>query len=161
MNPPEPAVSFRDLLAYTDYLAQRWLDYFKQNAAALDVDVGGKTGSIRHLVGHIFQVEQYFADRLSDKQLPPPQKLDSVTLEELERLHQAAHRRLAEYIASTTEDALRQTMTFARVTASKKKILTQSVLHSIHHWAQVAIEVRQAGFPMDKPQDIILSPVME
>ena len=46
-------------------------------------------------------------------------------------------------------------------TASNRKILAQAVLHSIHHWAQVAMEVRQAGFPTDRPQDIIISPVME
>jgi len=31
----------------------------------------------------------------------------------------------------------------------------------VHHWAQVAMEVRQAGFPVGKPQDIIISDVME
>jgi len=35
------------------------------------------------------------------------------------------------------------------------------VLHSVHHWAQVAMEVRQAGFPVGKPQDIIITDVME
>jgi uncharacterized damage-inducible protein DinB len=161
MSTPEPSIAFRDLLAYTDYLAQRWLAYFRQHPAALDVDVGAKTGSIRHLVGHIVQVEQYFADRLNDRESSPPQKLEKATVEELERLHQDAHQRLGSYIASTTEDALRETRTFGPVTVSKRKILTQTVLHSIHHWAQVAMEVRQAGFPTDKPQDIIISPVME
>jgi uncharacterized damage-inducible protein DinB len=161
MSAPEPAVAFRDLLAYTDFLAQRWLDYFQTHPAALDVDVGGKTGSIRHLVGHIFQAERYFADRLTGNEPSPPQKLEAVTLDELERFHQDSHKRLGSYIASTTEDMLRQTMTFGPVTASHRKILTQAVLHSIHHWAQVAMEVRQAGFPTDKPQDIIISPVMD
>ena len=47
------------------------------------------------------------------------------------------------------------------VTVSERKILTQAVLHSVHHWAQVAMEVRQAGFPTERPQDIIASPVMK
>jgi uncharacterized damage-inducible protein DinB len=161
MSTSEPAIAFRDLLAYTDFLAQRWLDYFRQHPAALDVDVGGKTGSIRHLVSHIFQAQQYFADTLTEKESPPPQKLESATLEELQHQYQQGHQGLAQYIASTTEDALRQTKSFRQVTASNRKILTQALLHSIHHWAQVAMAVRQAGFPTDKPQDIIISPVME
>jgi len=45
--------------------------------------------------------------------------------------------------------------------ASTRKVLAQAALHSVHHWAQVAMEVRQAGFPTEKPQDIIISDVME
>jgi uncharacterized damage-inducible protein DinB len=43
---------------------------------------------------------------------------------------------------------------------SERKTLAQAVLHGVHHWAQVAMEVRQAGFPTETPQDIIASPVM-
>jgi uncharacterized damage-inducible protein DinB len=161
MNSPEPAVAFRDLLAYTDYLAQRWLEYFKQHPAALDIEIGGTTGTIRYLVGHIFRAERYFADRLSETEPPPSQKLEEPALEELQRLHQEGHQGLARYLATTREDALRGTKAFGPVTVSNRKILTQAVLHSVHHWAQVAIEVRQARFPTEKPQDIIISPVME
>jgi uncharacterized damage-inducible protein DinB len=40
-------------------------------------------------------------------------------------------------------------------------MLAQAALHSVHHWAQVAMEVRQAGFPTGKPQDFIVTDVME
>src|SRR4051812_32745939 len=64
MSDPVPSLPFTDLLAYTDYLAQRWLDYFERNPAALTVDVGGRAGTVGGLVTHIFQVEQFFADLL-------------------------------------------------------------------------------------------------
>jgi uncharacterized damage-inducible protein DinB len=48
-----------------------------------------------------------------------------------------------------------------QVTASNRKILAQATLHSVHHWAQVAMKMREAGFPTEKPQDIIASPVMK
>jgi uncharacterized damage-inducible protein DinB len=64
MNSQPPSVAFADLLAYTDFLAVRWLNYFKQNPAALDIDVGERTGTMRDLVNHIFQVEQFFAGLL-------------------------------------------------------------------------------------------------
>jgi hypothetical protein len=40
MSDHVPSLAFADLLAYTDYLAQRWLNYFEHNPAALEVDVG-------------------------------------------------------------------------------------------------------------------------
>jgi uncharacterized damage-inducible protein DinB len=163
MNASEPAVSFRDLLAYTDYLAQRWLNYFQQHPQALDVEVGGKTGTLRDLVSHIFQVEQFFADLLLQAgagSTAPPAKIAIPTMEDLQRMHRESHQKLTQYIDSANEDALQQTRKLGQVTVSDRKTLTQTVLHSVHHWAQVAMEVRQAGFPAEKPQDIIASPVM-
>jgi uncharacterized damage-inducible protein DinB len=46
-------------------------------------------------------------------------------------------------------------------TITRRKILSQVTLHSVHHWAQIAMAVRQAGFPTQKPLDIILTDVME
>jgi uncharacterized damage-inducible protein DinB len=157
----EPAITFRELLAYTDYLAQRWLSYFEEHAAALEVSVGGKTGTLRDLVAHTFQVEQFFADRLLSHPSPPPKKLESPALGELRQIHQDAHQKLAQYISLASEESLKKTQPFASVSPSNRKVLAQAVLHSVHHWAQVAMEVRQAGFPAEKPQDIIISPVME
>jgi uncharacterized damage-inducible protein DinB len=164
MSTQSPAVAFVDLLAYTDYLAQRWLDYFKRNPAALHIDVGGTTGTLRDLVTHIFQVENFFADLLLKEgagAMRRPEQISGQSLESLQQMHRKAHEKLAQYIASANEDALHQTRTLGPVTVSNRKTLTQAVLHSVHHWAQVAMEVRQAGFPTENPQDIIGSPVME
>jgi uncharacterized damage-inducible protein DinB len=164
MNAQAPSVAFADLLAYTDYLAQRWLTYFKQHPKALDIDVGGRTGTLQDLVAHIFQVETFFADLLLQEgagAMAPPAKIDAPGLEELQRTHHAAHQKLRQYIDSANEETLQQTRTLGPVTVSERKVLAQAVLHSVHHWAQVAMEVRQAGFPTEKPQDIIASPVMK
>jgi uncharacterized damage-inducible protein DinB len=165
MSASEPSISFRDLLAYTDYLAQRWLNYFRQNPAALDVDVGGRTQTLRDLVGHIFQVEQFFADMLLQEGAGatrrPPAIEGKPGLDELERMHQDALQKLEQYIGTANEETLQRTRTLGPVTVSDRKTLAQTVLHSVHHWAQVAMEVRQAGFPTEKPQDIIASPVMK
>ena len=60
----EPAISFRELFAYTDYLANRWFAYFSEHETALAINIGGQTGTLRSLVEHIVQVEQFFANRL-------------------------------------------------------------------------------------------------
>ena len=88
MSTPEASISFRELLAYTDYLANRWLNYFRLNPGALDVNVGGKAGTIRDLVAHIVFVEGYFACRLLAKD--PPAKPEAPSLDDLATIHQAA-----------------------------------------------------------------------
>jgi hypothetical protein len=54
MSDHVPSLAFADLLAHTDYLTQRWLDYFDRNPAALDVIVGGRTPTLHVLVANIF-----------------------------------------------------------------------------------------------------------
>jgi uncharacterized damage-inducible protein DinB len=164
MSDHVPSLAFADLLAYTDYLAQRWLNYFERNPAALEVDVGGRTPTLRDLVTHIFQVEQFFADLLLQEGAGAtrrPAQMAGPPLEELQRMHQDAHTKLKQYIDSANEDMLQRTRTLGPVTVSNRKTLAQAVLHSVHHWAQVAMEIRQAGFPAEAPQDIIASPVMK
>jgi len=129
------------------------VDYFRENSGALDINIGGKTGSLRELVHHVFMVEQFFANRLTQKE--PPAKLESPTLDELIHMHRTAHSQLINYAATAGDDALRATQSFGPVAKTSK-----TVLHSVHHWAQVAMEVRQAGFPVGKPQDIIITVVM-
>src|SRR5690349_12843075 len=156
MSDQAPSLAFADLLAYTDYLAQRWLSYFERNPAALEIDVGGRAGTVGGLVTHIFQVEQFFADLLLQEGLGGtgrPAQMASKSLEELRGMHQQAHKKLAQYIDSASDEALQRTRTLGPVTVSDRKTLAQAVLHSVHHWAQVAMEVRQAGFPTEAPQD--------
>ena len=160
----EPAIAFSDLLAYTDYLAHRWLTYFRQHPKALEVEVGGRTPTLRDLVTHIFQVEDFFSKLLLQEDMTAtgrPAPLEVKNFEDLERMHREAHQNLTQYIGSTSEEKLEKTRTLGPVTVSNRKIFAQAVLHSVHHWAQVAMEVRQAGFPPEKPQDIIASPVMK
>jgi uncharacterized damage-inducible protein DinB len=159
-----PSLAFSDLLAYTDYLAQRWLSYFEQNPAALEVEIGGRTPKLRDLVVHIFQVEDFFADLLlleGAGATARPQQMEGKSLEELRGIHQQARKKLAQYIDSASEERLQRMRTLGPVTVSERKTLAQALLHGVHHWAQVAMEVRQAGFPAEKPQDIIASPVMK
>jgi len=163
MSDHVPSLAFADLLAYTDYLAQRWLGYLERNPAALEINVGGRAGTVGGLVTHIFQVENFFADLLLQEGAGGtgrPAQITGTSLEELRRMHQDAHKKLKQYIDSANEEMLQRTRTLGPVTVSERKTLAQAVLHSVHHWAQVAMEVRQAGFPAETPQDIIASPVM-
>ena len=164
MNTPEPSITFRELLAYSDYLAQRWVNYFRHNPMALEIEVGGMVKNLHGLVTHIFQVEQFFADLLVQEEAGAtgrPALMNSLPLEQLQQMHESSHTKLSQYIAAADDEILRKTRTLGPRTISNRKILAQAVLHSVHHWAQVAMLVRQAGFPAEPPQDIIASPVMQ
>lgn len=164
MNAEKPAITFQELLAYTDYLAQRWLNYFRQNPKALTIEVGGRTPTLHDLVTHIFQVEEFFSNFLFQEEMKPtgrPAQMEAKDLKELERMHREAHENLTRYIGSANEEHLEKMRTMGPLTVSTRKILAQTTLHSVHHWAQVAMKVREAGFPTERPQDIIASPVMK
>ena len=163
MSSSEASISFRELFAYSDYLANRWTKYFQEHPAALEVNVGGQFGTTRNLVRHIFEVEKIFAGLLLGETPARPswQEQDRKGPEELVKIHQQAQEQLLQYVSSAGEEDLRRKHTLGPVSASSRKMLAQAALHSVHHWAQVAMEVRQAGFPTEKPQDIIISDVME
>ncbi|HET6933898.1 MAG TPA: DinB family protein [Candidatus Angelobacter sp.] len=160
MSDSEPGISFAELFAYTDSLAARWINYFRQHPAALDIDVGGKTGTVRNLLKHIFEVEHFFSGHLLGEQYVH-RDVTSPAPDDLMLEHQEAYGRLQRYLASTNKDELQRKHTVGPVTVSGRKLLAQAAVHSIHHWAQVAMEIRQAGFPTELPQDIIISNVME
>jgi len=159
MSRSESAISFRELFAYTDYLANLWLN-FNRHQSALEIEVGDQTGTLSNLVKHIVQVEQFFASRLLQQE-PPQDQLESPAAADLLQRHQDASGKFDRYIKTSGDHGLNGTQMLGARIVSNRKILAQATLHSVHHWAQVAMAVRQAGFPAGKPQDFILTDVME
>jgi len=163
MSSDEVGISFKDLLAYNRSETMRWKEWFARNPKAWDVSTGGKMPSIRDLVIHIFQAEYWFAARLSRRE-PIKEKLEPKTIEAMFDLHGEAHDMLARYIADADEEEMRRIdlLPFGSgLKVSVRKMLAQVLLHGVHHWAQVAMEVRQAGIPSDGPHDLIASTVIQ
>jgi len=157
----QPGVSFHELFAYTDWLAQRWFAYFEENPAALDIDIGGRTGTMRELVLHISRAEDNLTRMLRDEPRDSERNVEGA-IGAIRAYHEETREKLTDFMSQMSETTLNQQVGFyGGRTASKRKVLTQIFLHCVHHWAQVAIEVRQAGFPALTPQDIILTDVME
>ena len=107
---------------------------------------------LRDLVTHIFQVEDFFADLLiaGRRWIAPrrPAQMASQSLEELRRHAPGRHTRSSRNIlTSTSEEALQRTRTLGPVTVSNRKTLAQALLHSVHHWAQVAMAGTAGRFP--------------
>jgi uncharacterized damage-inducible protein DinB len=156
----QPGVSFHELFAYTDGLAQRWFAYFEQNPAALDIEIGGRTGTLRELILHISRAEERLIAYLVNGPKPDERHVES-GVSALRAFYQENREKLAEFMSHMTETTLNEQVEFYGRKVSKRKVLAQLYVHCVHHWAQVAIEVRQAGFPTSTPQDIILTDVME
>ena len=76
------------------------------------MEIGGRASTLRDLAGHIFQVEHFFANLLSQgasapPPTTPPPKLESPDLETLEKMHREAYEKLLAYIGSASEEELR------------------------------------------------------
>jgi len=158
-------ISFRDLLAYNHSETERWHRFFVEHPQALALNVGGKMETVGDLVRHMFQTELYFASRLSGQELAREEyapKSDS--LDDVFYLHEKAHGKLAQYLSKATEASMTKMHHFDHgggFDASERKMVMQFFWHGINHWAQIALVVRQAGMPVEKPRDIILSHVLQ
>lgn len=163
MSIEESGVSFRELIAYNHSETMRWKEWFACNPKAWDVSVGGNVATIRGLVLHIFQAEYGFAARLSRQEVLK-EKFEPKTVAELFALHDEAHEMLSQYVDAANEQELRRIDYLPFISGlkvSNRKMLAQALFHGIHHWAQVAMAVRQAGIPSDGPHDLILSTAMQ
>jgi len=164
MNAPSPGISFIELLAYVDYLASRWLTFFRQHPEALELEMGGDTRTIADLILHLIETEEVFARFLYERQ--PPEAFparapnEGKAADNFLRRHDKAVNEIASFLAGASEGELREKKTFGPLEASQRKLLAQAMLHSVHHWAQVSMLMRRAGFDAGRPQDLILTDVM-
>jgi len=77
-------------------------------------------------------------------QKEPSARLENASLDDVAPLHKTAHSQLMDFVATANEEALSRKHVFGTGSqASSRKMLTQAALHSVHHWAQVAMEVRR------------------
>jgi uncharacterized damage-inducible protein DinB len=145
---------------------RHWHQWFKRNPAALEVPIDiAQTKNVGELVLHIVAVDRRYAERLSGKDLTPyealpedPDGLFAVAEESFEQLRK--------YAQQACQEDLRRELTFptrsaGTLTASKRKILLHTLMHSVRHWAQLATELRQAGFKTDWQHDVLFSDVIE
>jgi uncharacterized damage-inducible protein DinB len=159
----DPGISFTDLLAYNSDETEHWKRFFAEHTPAVDLecDVAG-AGSVRKLLHHIFATELFFANGVLDQPKVDYDKLPHGSLDELFAIHHEAHHKFQEFLAkATAEDwSTPVSLGFRDFKASKRKMVAQAVLHSVHHCGQLATFLRQQGFKQDWTHDFIASKVM-
>jgi len=160
-----PALSYFELLAYTNEETRRWRQYFDQNPKALDVQVGGERTDVRGLVTHIFISEYRWGQVLMGEKPTPADSFKPQSIDEIWAIYATARKRIETWLAAATPEELVilltvKTASAGEVPASKRKVLTHSLVHGVRHWAQIAMALRQACFVSGWSHDFMFSPAL-
>lgn len=146
------ALSFRELMAYTDEETRRWEAWFRHvGPAALRVSLGdAKWDTVGGLIYHVFMVERRYAERLLGEPVTPYAEQAPAELDEIFAVYREGRGRLERYLAQARPEEWGEVITFETVSAgtlsaSKRKIVAHALMHGIRHWAQIATALRQAG----------------
>jgi uncharacterized damage-inducible protein DinB len=145
----DSAISFTELLAYSEQETRRWKSWFSANPEALDVSFQiANAPTVRGLLGHIFVVELVFAHAVLDLPYPDRQELQARTADNLFGINQDACDKFRQFIDSAQPEDWNQVkdVGFGNIKASKRKIMTQALLHGVHHRGQLATHLRECGF---------------
>lgn len=155
-------IQFSELLDYTEEETRRWKQSFARHPEALDLPLD-IAGNVRQLVVHIFAVELYFANAVLALDKIDPDKLAKETLDDIFAISERAAQRYREFFAKAKPDDWSETVELGRINlqASKRKLVTQALTHSMRHWAQISTYLRQQGLKQEWNHDFLLSKAME
>ena len=156
-------ITFVELLDYTDDETRRWKEFFRKNPAALDAatDVGG-VKTVRELVTHIFMAELVFAGGVLGEPRPDFEKLPKSTLDEIFAIGEEARTKMRAFLTRADDFQMGEIISFGRAgEVSKRKMVVQGLTHGMRHWAQLATDLRRAGYQTDWVHDLIMSPAIK
>ncbi len=159
----EDGIRFSELLAYTEQENRRWKEWFREHpeAIALPCDIAGSP-TVHNLLLHIFTVDLYYAHRVSGIDLPDFKALPHANVDELFAIAELADGKFRKFMDVAYPKDWDEVLPlgFAERTASKRKMMTQALLHGVHHRAQLATLLRQKGFKQDWKHDFVLTDVI-
>jgi uncharacterized damage-inducible protein DinB len=161
------AITLQELLADNEAATEKWQAWFAANPAALDVPCAiYNSGTVRGLLKHIFAVELRHSQRLNAEEVTSYDSIPVGSLDELMAVHTQAIQNLRKFLSTANDAALLeviplQTVSAGTVHASRRKLVTHILLHSIRHWAQLSSVLREAGYKTDWPKDFLFSEAME
>jgi uncharacterized damage-inducible protein DinB len=165
-------IRFSELLAYNEEETHRWKEWFAQNPIALDLPLDiADAKNVRGLWLHISLVELHYAHIVLGL---PAVNFQSVQKEiessppdngaTLFAISQEAAAKYKQYLALATAEDLASVFEFnprRKLSASKRKLITQALTHSMRHWAQLSTFLRQEGFKQPWVHDFLMSEAME
>jgi uncharacterized damage-inducible protein DinB len=161
------AITLKELLADNESSTEKWNVWFSANPAALDIPCTiYNSGTVRGLLKHIFAVELRHSQRLLGEEVTSYDAIPVGSLDDLIALHAQAMQNLRKFLSSTNDAALLevialQTVSAGTLHASRRKLLTHILLHSMRHWAQLTSLLREAGYKTDWPKDFLFSEAIE
>jgi uncharacterized damage-inducible protein DinB len=161
------AITLKELLADNESSTEKWNVWFSADPAALDIPCTiYNSGTVRGLLKHIFAVELRHSQRLLGEEVTSYDAIPVGSLDDLIALHAQAMQNLRKFLSSTNDAALLevialQTVSAGTLHASRRKLLTHILLHSMRHWAQLTSLLREAGYKTDWPKDFLFSEAIE
>ncbi len=159
----DSAITFTELLLYTEQETRRWKEWFSSHPEALEVPfLIANAKTVRGLLAHIFMVELLFANAVSNHPRLDWQQLQARAADDLFKVHEDAIEKFREFICSAQPEDWDEVkdVGFSGIKASKKKMLAQALFHGMQHRAQLATRLREQGFGEMWAHDFILTDVM-
>ncbi len=161
-----PGITLEELLTDNEASARKWKQWFQTNEAALDLPCDiYNSGTVRGVLRHIFAVELRHSQRLRGEEVVAYQAIHAGSLNDLFSLHSHAIENLKAFLATADDTSLTEMITIHTVSAetlqaSRRKLFTHILLHSMRHWAQLTTILREQGRKTDWPKDFLFSEAM-
>ena len=159
-------LSLSELLAYTDEEREKWRVWLGKHPQALEVQLqpGGRFGTVNALVDHIFLVEARHLARLQRLAVPEASGIPAGDVERLFGYGEIVRQSLRQYLPTLTDADATTPREFTVQTGdfvlTPRKLLFHCLLHETRHWAQIALGVRQAGLEPPGNHDLFYSKAM-
>jgi uncharacterized damage-inducible protein DinB len=159
----DSAITFTELLGYSEQETKRWKEWFALHPAALEVPFPiANASNVRGLLSHISRAELLFARALLNHPQLSWQEMGALADQDPFGVSEDATKMFREFIESASPEdwAEVKDVGFSGFRVSKRKMLTQALLHGINHRAQLSTHLRQQGFGDMWKHDFILTDVM-
>ena len=157
------AITFDELMRYTNGEREKWRRWFGDHPAALDTPVqpGGRLPTVGKLIDHIFLIERRHLQRLTSQRPSETTGLTGNNAPPLFDYGASVRRELEQYVADLGDDDVDTVRTFEvrekKWAMTPRKLLFHILLHETRHWAQIALAVRLGGFEPPGDHDLFFS----
>ena len=161
------AFTFSEMIAAQEVELARWEQWFlNQPATLLDLPLDlAKGENLRSVLFHVFVVELYYGEPLNDLRDANAPVADLATLpresfDDIFAVHRRGFGLLKQWVEHATPEDAAKVLVRGDFRVSKKKCFIQVMEHTVRHFAQLAVALRQAGHPTDWMHDFIVNPSM-
>jgi uncharacterized damage-inducible protein DinB len=155
------AMTFDELLRYTNAEREKWRAWLVLHPAAIDAPVqpGARFSTVGKLIDHIFLAERRNLQRLTGEPLSESTGLTGSNAPPLFDYGASVRRELGQFAQDLDEDIADEVRTLEVLNRkwpiSARKMLFHILLHETRHWAQIALAVRLAGFEPPGEHDFL------
>lgn len=157
-------LEFSELAAYTQGEREKWRSWFDAHPSAFEAPVqpGGRFPVVWDLLDHLFLVEARHTLRILREAVVDQTGVARGDSDALWRFADSSRARLLKTVQDLTETAVREfgvrDQTF-RMTP--RKLVFHILIHEVRHFAQIAVAVRNAGFPPPGEHDFFYARAVE